>query len=165
MYSSIEMSLYPAYSSLFYAHNSNIIIMNTLEEFWLIVAHFQIDMKKVRLELMRPYLTNILSTPTTVEDEVMVEYVFSQLEEKQHPDGKLIQIMMTGFLGKTKARTFMGELWSTLVEAQNSPHGIPAELIELKREEMQKKKVRARVKLATNRIFNSKAVICYEYQF
>ena len=106
-----------------------------------------------------------LEVVVVVEDEVMVEYVFSQLEEKQHPDGKLIQIMMTGFLGKTKARTFMGELWSTLVEAQNSPHGIPAELIELKREEMQKKKVRARVKLATNRIFNSKAVICYEYQF
>lgn len=98
-------------------------------------------MKKIRLELMRPYITNILSTLTTVEDEVMVEYVFSQLEEKQHPDGKLIQIMMTGFLGKTKARTFMGELWSTLLEAQTSPHGIPAELIELKREEMQKKKV------------------------
>lgn len=101
----------------------------------------KIDMKKIRLELMRPYITNILSTLTSVEDEVMVEYVFSQLEEKQHPDGKLIQIMMTGFLGKTKARTFMGELWSTLLEAQNSPHGIPAELIELKREEMQKKKV------------------------
>lgn len=101
----------------------------------------KVDMKKIRLELMRPYITNILSTLTTVEDEVMVEYVFSQLEEKQHPDGKLIQIMMTGFLGKTKARTFMGELWSTLLEAQNSPHGIPAELIELKREEMQKKKV------------------------
>jgi hypothetical protein len=100
----------------------------------------KIDMKKIRLELMRPYITNILNELTTVEDDVMVEYVFSQLEEKQHPDGKLIQIMMTGFLGKTKARTFMAELWTTLVEAQTSPHGIPAELIELKREELMKKK-------------------------
>lgn len=102
----------------------------------------KIDMKKIRLELMRPYITNILNELTTVEDDVMVEYVFSQLEDKQHPDGKLIQIMMTGFLGKTKARTFMAELWTTLVEAQASPHGIPAELIELKREELMKKKGR-----------------------
>ena len=52
-----------------------------------------------------------------------------------------MQIMMTGFLGKTKARTFMGELWNLLVEAQQSPHGIPQELIEMKKQELMKKKV------------------------
>lgn len=51
-----------------------------------------------------------------------------------------MQIMMTGFLGKTKAKQFMGELWNLLLEAQNSPHGIPQEMIEAKRSEMQKKK-------------------------
>jgi serine/arginine repetitive matrix protein 1 len=49
--------------------------------------------------------------------------------------------MMTGFLGKTRARTFMGELWDMLVLAQESPLGVPAELIELKRSELIKKKV------------------------
>ena len=48
---------------------------------------------------------------------------------------------MTGFLGKTKARTFIGDLWDTLVQAQESPHGIPVELIELKRSQLIKKKV------------------------
>lgn len=100
----------------------------------------KIDMKKIRLELMRPHITSLLNALIPVEDDVMVEYVFSQLEEKQHPDGKLIQIMMTGFLGKTKARTFMFELWATLCEAQLSPHGVPALLIEQKREELMKKK-------------------------
>jgi serine/arginine repetitive matrix protein 1 len=51
-----------------------------------------------------------------------------------------MQIMMTGFLGKTKAKLFLGELWNSLIEAQNSPHGIPKEMIEMKRTEMVKKK-------------------------
>jgi len=100
----------------------------------------KIDMKKIRLELMRPHIESILNALIPVEDDVMVEYVFSQLEDKQHPDGKLIQIMMTGFLGKTKARQFMGELWDTLCEAQASQHGVPAVLMEKKREELIKKK-------------------------
>lgn len=50
-----------------------------------------------------------------------------------------MQIMMTGFLGKTKARTFMAELWTLLVEAQENGHGIPRELIEMKKSEMQKR--------------------------
>ena len=51
-----------------------------------------------------------------------------------------MQIMMTGFLGKTKAKAFIGELWNLLLEAQNSQHGIPKEMIEMKRTEMVKKK-------------------------
>ena len=52
-----------------------------------------------------------------------------------------MQIMMTGFLGKTKARSFMGELWKLMVDAQENVHGIPTELIEQKKLEMQKKTV------------------------
>lgn len=52
-----------------------------------------------------------------------------------------MQIMLTGFLGKTKARTFMGELWNLLVDAQSSEFGLPRELIEQKKAELAKKKV------------------------
>lgn len=52
-----------------------------------------------------------------------------------------MQIMLTGFLGKTKARTFMGELWTALVDAQASEFGLPRDLIEQKKAEMAKKKV------------------------
>ena len=47
-----------------------------------------------------------------------------------------MQIMVTGFLGKTKARTFMGELWTLLLESQASVYGIPQELIDLKKAEL-----------------------------
>jgi len=114
----------------------------------------KIDMKKIRLELMKPFITEKLNTLMPIEDDVIIEYVFSQLEESQFPDGKSIQIMMTGFLGKTKARTFIGDLWDTLVQAQESPHGIPVELIELKRSQLIKKKeedLRINASLAKNK--------------
>jgi hypothetical protein len=52
-----------------------------------------------------------------------------------------MQMMLTGFLGKTKARSFMGELWNLLMDAQTNSFGIPQELIEIKKAEMAKKKV------------------------
>lgn len=52
-----------------------------------------------------------------------------------------MQMMLTGFLGKTKAKEFMGDLWLLLLEAQESEYGIPRELIELKKAELARKKV------------------------
>jgi serine/arginine repetitive matrix protein 1 len=88
-------------------------------------------MKKVQLEIMKPFITSKLNELMPVEDEVIIEYVFSQLEQTKNPDGKSMQIMMTGFLGKTRSKTFMTDLWKILMEAQESPYGIPRELIEL----------------------------------
>ncbi len=52
-----------------------------------------------------------------------------------------MQINLTGFLGGSKARLFIGELWNILASAQSSPDGIPAELVEMKKKELQKAKV------------------------
>ena len=57
-----------------------------------------------------------------------------------------MQIMMTGFLGKTKARSFMGELWNLMIDAQENTHGIPTELIEQKKAELLKKSVSKKFK-------------------
>ena len=54
----------------------------------------------------------------------------------------MMQIMLTGFLGKTRARLFMTDLWNLLSSAMESPDGIPDELVELKKIELQKKKVK-----------------------
>ncbi len=41
-------------------------------------------MKKVQLEIMKPFITNKLNElMKPVEDEVIIEYVFSQLEQSQ----------------------------------------------------------------------------------
>ena len=52
-----------------------------------------------------------------------------------------MQINLTGFLGGSKARLFIGELWNLLASAQSSPDGIPAELVEMKKKYLQKQKV------------------------
>jgi serine/arginine repetitive matrix protein 1 len=53
----------------------------------------------------------------------------------------MMQINLTGFLGGSKARAFIGELWNLLASAQSSPDGIPAELVEMKKKELLKAKV------------------------
>jgi hypothetical protein len=41
-------------------------------------------MKKIQLEVMKPFITNKLNElMKPVEDEVIIEYVFSQLEQSQ----------------------------------------------------------------------------------
>lgn len=70
-----------------------------------------------------------------MEDDVLIEYVFTQLEVKDL-NPKIMQINLTGFLNARQSRIFMGELWAFLVEAQNSPDGIPASLVEKKMKEL-----------------------------
>jgi len=40
-------------------------------------------MKKVDLEVMKPFITSKLNSLMPIEDEVIIEYVFSQLEQSQ----------------------------------------------------------------------------------
>ena len=47
-----------------------------------------------------------------------------------------MQINLTGFLNGKNAREFMGELWTLLFSAQNSPTGMPQELVEAKKDEI-----------------------------
>ena len=43
----------------------------------------KIDMKKIQLELMKPFITGKLNAMMPIEDDVIIEYVYSQLEESQ----------------------------------------------------------------------------------
>ena len=70
-----------------------------------------------------------------MEDDVIVEFIFNQLEAKD-PDPRKMQINLTGFLNGKNARIFMGELWALLDSAQKTSSGIPQELIDKKKEEL-----------------------------
>lgn len=39
-------------------------------------------MRKIKLEIMKPYITQMLNSIIPLEDDIVIEYVFSQLEEK-----------------------------------------------------------------------------------
>ncbi len=42
----------------------------------------QIDMRKVNLDILKPWITRRLNEILGIEDDVVIEYVFSQLEEQ-----------------------------------------------------------------------------------
>merc|ERR1719231_835880 len=104
----------------------------------------KVDMKKVNMETMVPWITAEVQKYVGFDDEVLVGYVHSQL---QPPDGspvdpRAVQLNLMGFLQKHTS-TFMAELWTLLLSAQRHPMGIPEEFIEKKREEIRQKKAEA----------------------
>ncbi|CAN7938755.1 unnamed protein product [Ixodes hexagonus] len=99
----------------------------------------RVDMNKVNLDTIKPWITRKITDFLGMEDEVVVEFVFNQLEAEKHPDPRMMQINLTGFLNGKNARDFMGDLWTLLLSAQESVGGIPAEFLEQKKEEIKKR--------------------------
>lgn len=60
----------------------------------------------------------------------------------QHPDSKMMQINLTGFLNGKNAREFMKDLWPLLLSAQENIAGIPSAFLEQKKEEIKQRQVR-----------------------
>lgn len=59
----------------------------------------------------------------------------------QHPDSKMMQINLTGFLNGKNAREFMRDLWPLLLSAQENIAGIPSAFLEQKKEEIRLRQV------------------------
>mmetsp|Transcript_24389 Transcript_24389/g.81087 ORF Transcript_24389/g.81087 Transcript_24389/m.81087 type:complete len:237 (-) Transcript_24389:28-738(-) len=106
-------------------------------------AHFEtkVDMKKVNLDVMLPWITEQVSEYLGFEDEVVIGYVESQLRETDgaRVDPKKMQLSLTGFL-EANTPPFMRELWALLVSAQENEHGIPTKFLEKKKEELREKR-------------------------
>ncbi|KAL9544428.1 hypothetical protein MBANPS3_007633 [Mucor bainieri] len=97
----------------------------------------KVDMKKVNLDVIKPWISNRITELLGFEDEVVIDYTCSLLEEKDQ-DPKRMQINLTGFL-ESKTQAFLSELWNLLLSAQNSVGGIPTEFIEQKKQELRRK--------------------------
>ncbi|KAI9478409.1 MAG: PWI domain-containing protein [Benjaminiella poitrasii] len=98
----------------------------------------KVDIKKVNLDVIKPWISNKITELLGLEDEVVIDYTCSLLEEPDL-DPKRMQINLTGFL-ENKTKDFLSELWNLLLSAQNSVGGIPAQFIEQKKEELRRKK-------------------------
>uniref|UniRef100_A0A3Q2P3K9 Serine/arginine repetitive matrix protein 1 n=1 Tax=Fundulus heteroclitus TaxID=8078 RepID=A0A3Q2P3K9_FUNHE len=100
----------------------------------------KVDMTKVNLEVIKPWITQRVTEILGFEDDVVIEFIFNQLEEK-HPDSKMMQINLTGFLNGKNAREFMRDLWPLLLSAQDNIAGIPSAFLEQKKEEIRQRQV------------------------
>merc|ERR1712142_56174 len=96
-----------------------------------------VDMRKVKLDALKPLIHEKLTEILGFEDDVVIDYAINQLEETNTPDPKIVQINLTGFLNAKNARLFMAELWPMLVSAMQNKNGIPEKLIEMKKQEME----------------------------
>ncbi|KAL7340291.1 PWI domain-containing protein, partial [Rhodotorula toruloides] len=96
-----------------------------------------VDMRKVEMGVMKPWITKKVIELLGFEDDVLIEYIYSLLEDPENPvvDGKNMQILLTGFL-ESKTAAFMNHLWDLLLSAQSNPLRVPTELLEEKKREM-----------------------------
>merc|ERR1719419_165040 len=107
------------------------------------VLSTKVDMSKVKLDVIKPWIAERVMQLLGMEDDVVTEFIFNQLEAKD-PDPRKMQINLTGFLNGKNARLFMGELWTHLDSAQSSEAGIPLGMIEKKADEIKNRNDAAR---------------------
>ncbi|XP_075503889.1 uncharacterized protein LOC142541151 isoform X2 [Primulina tabacum] len=97
-----------------------------------------VDMTKVKMDVMRPWIAKRVTELIGFEDEVLINFIYGLLEGKE-VNGKEIQISLTGFMERNTGK-FMKELWLLLLSAQQNFSGIPQQFLDAKEEETKKKK-------------------------
>jgi hypothetical protein len=80
-----------------------------------------------------------------IEDEICIEYVFELLQAPDKDgghilDGRKMTILLTGFL-ESHTKSFMASLWTLLISASSEASGIPSELLDQKKKELDLQRV------------------------
>ncbi|CAB58413.1 splicing coactivator Pwi1 [Schizosaccharomyces pombe] len=113
----------------------------------------KVDMKKVNIEVLKPWIATRLNELIGFEDEVVINFVYGMLEEAVEAsktsdsqnestlDPRKVQLNLTGFL-ESNATAFTEELWSLIISASQNQYGIPEKFILEKKEEISKLKDR-----------------------
>ncbi|KAL7113906.1 hypothetical protein ACP275_04G088200 [Erythranthe tilingii] len=96
-----------------------------------------VDMTKVKMDVMRPWIAKRVTELIGFEDEVLLNFIDGLLEGKE-VNGKEIQISLTGFMERNTGK-FMKELWVLLLSAQQNVSGVPQQFLDAKEEETKKK--------------------------
>lgn len=99
--------------------------------------------KKIKLDKVnKPVLTQWIEQKVTsilgFDDEIVSSTAINLFlpGDGSTPDPRRAQLDLVGFLGEEESATFAKDLWTLLVEAQDSPSGIPRTLLEAKKKEM-----------------------------
>jgi len=101
----------------------------------------KVDIKKVDLTVINPWIHRKIIDILGEEDELLINFIISALEQptERGLDPRKMQIDLTGFLARNTG-PFMKELWQLLIDAQNSPNGIPPVLIEERKDEIKQQR-------------------------
>lgn len=90
-----------------------------------------VDMSKVNGPVMRRWVLATLEKYLP-EDDVACELVLALLFEAENdsPDIKGLRDVVKGFLGPADGLLYCLQLWTILLSAQDSPDGVPEQLVE-----------------------------------
>ncbi|EEB07757.1 splicing coactivator SRRM1 [Schizosaccharomyces japonicus yFS275] len=111
---------------------------------------YKADMKRVNLEVLKPWIAKRIVELIGFEDEVVIDFVYSMLEEAAEEaaksddpsqthtlDPRKLQLNLTGFL-ESNAPKFVEELWELILSASKNEYGIPQKMIEEKKAELER---------------------------
>lgn len=94
----------------------------------------KVNPEKINLDVINKWITQKIIEVVGFEDDILINLVINMLQGAV-VDGKKMQLDVTGFLEK-QAGSFVEELWTLLVDAQNQPSGIPSVFLQRKKEEI-----------------------------
>jgi serine/arginine repetitive matrix protein 1 len=105
----------------------------------------RVKLSKVNKPILTQWIEQRITTLLGFEDDIVQStavnlFLPSPPEDSGNQnttvDPKTAQIDMAGFLGDEQAAKFASELWTLLIDAQQSPMGIPQKLLEEKKKEL-----------------------------
>lgn len=109
------------------------------------LVNTRINMENIELEPFKKWIAMKIETILGIDDDILTNLIFNLLEKEQFPNVRYIYVQLVPFLER-HVRKFMLELWALLDSAQNSGTGIPQEMLDSLRQELdQKKKEQAKI--------------------
>lgn len=99
----------------------------------------KVDLTRVNWEVMKVWIAQRVTELLGIEDDVLIAYIYEQLEGHKTVDPRQLQINLTGFLEKNTS-LFCKELWLMLASAAGNDSGIPQAILDAKAEEVRKRK-------------------------
>lgn len=98
----------------------------------------RVNMQKINFKTFKYWISEKIQNILGIEDEILVDMIFNELEKQQYPDPRVIYIQLIPFLER-HVRKFMVDLWVLLISAQKNSIGVPQEIINKAKEENKRK--------------------------
>lgn len=96
-----------------------------------------VDISKVNLPIIKTWMETTIQEQLP-DDDIVVEFIYEMLQAEDQPDIKAIKEQMDDFIGKDESLKFCEELWALLLSGQSDPDGIPEQLLEQRKRQLEK---------------------------